>query len=258
MKTSIYLTAALFFITAATQAQTAEINKANLPSSNPDNAEVFTPLPHVVTPGATFSDAPSDAIILFDGNNLDEWTSKDKSPAKWIVANGIVTVNKKAGDIVTKRNFTSYQLHVEWKIPADITGSDQARGNSGVFLSDRYEIQVLDVYNNENKTYVNGMAGSVYRESIPLANPCKKPGEWNVYDIAYTAPEFNDDGTVKSPGRVTVFFNGVMVQNNEEIRGGTSTDKKHVYEKHGAAPLRLQAHGDKSAPISYRNIWIRK
>lgn len=258
MKTSIYLTAVLLLITAATRAQTAEINKANLPSSNPDNAVVYTPLPHVVVPGATFSNAPSDATILFDGKNLDEWTSEDKSPAKWIIANGIVTVNKKAGDIVTKRNFNSYQLHVEWKIPADITGSDQARGNSGVFLSDRYEIQVLDVYNNENKTYVNGMAGSVYRESIPLANPCKKPGEWNVYDIAYTAPEFNDDGTVKSPGRVTVFFNSVMVQNNEEIRGGTSTDKKHVYEKHGAAPLRLQAHGDKSAPISYRNIWIRE
>jgi len=258
MKTLLYPIAGMLLTVTIAQAQTAEINKANLPSSNPDNAEVYTPLPHLVKPGATFSSAPSDAIILFDGKNLDEWTSEDKSPAKWIVANGVVTVNKKAGDIVTKRNFTSYQLHVEWKVPANITGSDQARGNSGVFLSDRYEIQVLDVYNNENKTYVNGMAGSVYRESIPLANPCKKPGEWNVYDIAYTAPEFNDDGTLKSAGRVTVFFNGVMVQNNEEIRGGTSTDKKHVYQKHGAAPLRLQAHGDKSAPISYRNIWIRE
>jgi hypothetical protein len=258
MKTLFYPIAAILFTATAVQAQTAEINKANLPSSNPDNAEIFAPMPHVVKPGATFSTAPSDAIILFDGKNLDEWTSEDKSPAKWNVANGVVTVNKKAGDIETKKNFTSYQLHLEWKVPADITGSGQERGNSGVFLSGRYEIQVLDVYNNDNKTYVNGMAGSVYRESIPLANPCKKPGEWNVYDIAYTAPEFNEDGTVKSPGRVTVFFNGIMVQNNEEIRGGTSTDKKHVYEKHGPAPLRLQAHGDKSAPISYRNIWIRE
>ncbi|MES2108375.1 MAG: DUF1080 domain-containing protein [Bacteroidota bacterium] len=258
MKTLFYSIAALLLTTTAAKAQTAEINNANLPSANPDNAEVYTPLPHVVVPGATFSSAPSDAIVLFDGKNLDEWTSEDKSPAKWNVASGVATVNKSAGDIVTKRNFTSYQLHVEWKVPADITGAGQARGNSGVFLSNRYEIQVLDVYNNENKTYVNGMAGSVYRESIPLANPCKKPGEWNVYDIAYTAPEFNEDGSVKSPGRVTVFFNGVMVQNNEEIRGGTSTDKKHIYVKHGPAPLRLQAHGDKSEPISYRNIWIRE
>jgi hypothetical protein len=258
MKNTFMFTAALLCATAIAHAQTAEINKANLPSSNPDNAEIYVPIPRAVVPGAAFSNAPSDAIILFDGKNLDEWTSEDKSPAKWTVADGIATVNKLAGDIFTKRNFTSYQLHIEWKIPADITGSGQARGNSGVFLSGKYEIQVLDNYNNENKTYVNGMAGSVYRESIPLANPCKKPGEWNVYDIAYTAPEFNDNGTVKAPAHVTVFFNGVMVQNNTEIRGGTSTDKKHVYKKHDTAPLRLQAHGDKSAPISYRNIWIRE
>jgi hypothetical protein len=258
MKNTLLFSAALVCITTIACGQTTEINKANMSSSNPDNAEVYAPIPHAVVPGATFSSAPSDAIILFDGKNLDEWTSEDKSSAKWTVANGIVTVNKSAGDILTKRDFNSYQLHIEWKIPADITGSGQARGNSGVFLSDRYEIQVLDNYNNENKTYVNGMAGSVYRESIPLANPCKKPGEWNVYDIAYTAPEFNANGTVNAPAHVTVFFNGVMVQNNTEIQGGTATDKKHVYEKHGAAPIRLQAHGDKSAPISYRNIWIRE
>jgi len=257
MKTSVYLTAILLFGTAVTHAQTT-IKQANIPSANPDNAEVFAPIPKAVVPGNTFSNAPSDAIILFDGKNLDEWISEDKSPAKWTVADGIVTVNKKAGDIETKRQFNSYQLHLEWRIPADITGEGQARGNSGVFLSGRYEIQVLDNYNNENKTYTNGMAGSVYREAIPLVNPAKKAGEWNVYDIAYSAPEFNEDGSVKAPGHVTVFFNGVMVQNNTEIRGGTSTDKKHVYVKHGAAPLRLQAHGDKSAPISYRNIWIRE
>lgn len=257
MKNQLFLTAALVCATVITHAQTT-IKQANMPSANPDNAEVFTPIPKAVVPGNTFSNAPSDAIILFDGKNLDEWVSADKSPAKWTVADGIVTVNKKAGDIETKRQFNSYQLHIEWRIPADITGESQARGNSGVFLSGKYEIQVLDNYNNENKTYTNGMAGSVYREAIPLANPAKKAGEWNVYDIAYSAPEFNDDGSVKAPGHVTVFFNGVMVQNNTEIRGGTSTDKKHVYVKHGAAPLRLQAHGDKSAPISYRNIWIRE
>jgi len=258
MNKNVIFTAALLSFAAIAHGQTT-IRQANNPSANPNNAEVYEPVPKVVVPGKTFSSPPSDAIILFDGKNLDQWVSaQDKSAAKWTVANGIVTVNKAAGDIETKNNFTSYQLHIEWKIPADITGTGQERGNSGVFLSGRYEIQVLDNYNNENKTYVNGMAGSIYREAIPLVNPEKKAGEWNIYDIAYTDPEFNEDGSVKSPARVTIFFNGVMVQNNVAITGATSTDKQHVYVKHGPAPLRLQAHGDKSAPISYRNIWIRE
>ena len=259
MKNNLILTATLLLTAAISHGQTTTIKQANIPSANPNNAEVYTPLPNVVVSGKTFSTAPSDAIILFNGKNLDEWVSaKDHSPAKWLIANDVLTVNKATGDIETKRKFTSYQLHIEWKIPANISGEGQERGNSGVFLSGKYEIQVLDNSNNDNKTYVNGMAGSVYRESIPLANPEKKPGEWNVYDIAYSAPDFNDDGTVKTPGRVTIFFNGVLVQNNEEIQGGTSTDTKHVYVKHGPAPLRLQAHGDKSLPISFRNIWIRE
>jgi len=261
MKISILLTATMLAATSFTFAQTtaSEINAANKASANPDNAEIYTPLPNVVSPGKTFSNAPSDAIILFNGKNLDEWVSKkDNSAAGWTVADGIITVNKATGDIETKRKFTSFQLHIEWRIPADIQGEGQARGNSGVFLQGKYEIQVLDNYNNNNKTYVNGMAGSVYREAIPLVNPEKKPGEWNVYDIAYTAPTFNSDGSVETPARVTLFFNGVMVQNNQEIKGFTSTGKKHVYVAHGPAPLVLQAHGDKSKPISYRNIWIRE
>ncbi|MDP4132078.1 MAG: DUF1080 domain-containing protein [Bacteroidota bacterium] len=258
MKHNLVLITALLWVTANVHGQKT-IKEANSSSSNPENAQVYEPIPPVVVPGETFSSPPSDAIILFNGKNLDEWVSeKDQSPAKWTVANGAATVDKSSGDIETKRKFTSYQLHIEWKIPADITGSGQARGNSGVFLSGRYEIQVLDNYNNENKTYVNGMAGSIYRESIPLCNPEKKPGEWNVYDIAYTDPQFNDDGSLKTPARVTIFFNGVLVQNNVAIEGGTSTDTRHVYVKHGPAPLRLQAHGDKSAPISFRNIWIRE
>ncbi|MES2427114.1 MAG: DUF1080 domain-containing protein [Bacteroidota bacterium] len=241
------------------QTTTATIDQANLSSANPTNAEIFTPVPNVVTPAKAWGNAPSDAIVLFDGKNLDEWVSvKDQSAAKWTVAKDVLTVNKAVGDIETKRKFGSFQLHIEWKIPADITGTGQARGNSGIFLSGKYEIQVLDTYNNDNKTYTNGMAGSVYRESIPLVNPAKKAGEWNVYDIAYSAPEFNDDGTVKNPGRVTIIFNGVMVQNNKAIEGGTSTGVKHVYTQHGPASLKLQAHGDKSEPISYRNIWIRE
>ncbi|MCC8426149.1 DUF1080 domain-containing protein [Mucilaginibacter sp. UR6-11] len=255
------IVAALLFLSPVVYGQTtsATIKQANLSTSNPTNAEVFTPVPNVVVPAKTPGNPPSDAIILFDGKNLDEWVNaSDKSPAKWTVAKDVLTVNKATGDIETKRKFGSYQLHIEWKIPADITGTGQARGNSGIFLSGKYEIQVLDTYNNDNKTYTNGMAGSVYREAIPLANPAKKAGEWNVYDIAYTDPEFNEDGTVKNPARVTIFFNGVLIQNNVAIQGGTSTGTKHVYTPHGPAPLRLQAHGDKSAPISYRNIWIRE
>ena len=261
MKNHLILTSALLCATfiAYGQTQTSAIKQANISSANPNNAEIYAPLPNVVVPGKSFSSAPSDAIVLFDGKNLDEWVSaKDQSPAKWTVADDILTVNKATGDIETKRKFTSYQLHIEWRIPAKIEGEGQERGNSGVFLSGKYEIQVLDNSNNDNKTYVNGMAGSVYREAIPLANPEKKPGEWNVYDIAYADPEFNYDGSVKTPARVTIFFNGVLVQNNQAIQGFTSTGTKHIYVKHGPAPLKLQAHGDKSLPISFRNIWIRE
>jgi len=262
MRYNLFLTAALVGLSGIAYGQTtsADIRKANVPAVNPTDAEVFTPVPNVVTPAKTFGEAPSDAIILFDGKNLDQWQSvKDQSAAQWKIANGTLTVDKTTGDIETKRKFGSFQLHVEWKIPADITGTGQARGNSGIFLSSRYEIQVLDTYHNDNKTYTNGMAGAIYRESIPLANPAHKAGEWNYYDIAYQAPEFNQDGSVKTPAHVTIFFNGVLVQNNTEIRGGTSmTNVAHVYKTHGDMPLRLQAHGDKSEPISYRNIWIRE
>ena len=236
----------------------------NAQAGDPKLTEVWTPVPKIVTPGTTNSDAPSDAIILFDGKNLDEWASvKDPtSPAQWKVADGIITVNKSAGNIQTKRSFTDYQLHIEWKIPANITGSDQARGNSGVFLAstgpgdDGYEMQVLDCYNN--KTYVNGQTASIYKQSIPLANACKKPGEWQTYDIIWTAPRFNDDGTLKSPARVTALHNGILVQNNFELKGVTKYIGSPEYKKHGASPIKLQAHGDPSEPISYRNIWIRE
>ena len=202
--------------------------------------------------------------FLFDGKNLDEWVSvKDpQSPAQWKVADGVITVNKSVGNIQTKRAFTDYQLHIEWKIPANITGSGQARGNSGVFLAstgpgdDGYEMQVLDCYNNA--TYVNGQTASIYKQSIPLANACKKPGDWQTYDIVWTAPRFNDDGTLKSAARVTAFHNGVLVQNDYELKGATKYIGSPEYKKHGASPIKLQAHGDPSEPISYRNIWIRE
>jgi hypothetical protein len=254
-RTFCYLSTVLIMSTSlTTHAQTGD----------PKLTEVWTPVPKIVTPGATSSDAPSDAIILFDGKNLDEWVSvKDpKSPAGWTVADGMMTVNKTAGNIQTKRSFTDYQLHIEWRIPENITGEGQARGNSGVFLAstgpgdDGYEMQVLDCYNN--KTYVNGQTASIYKQSIPLANACKKPGEWQSYDIIWTAPRFNDDGTLKSPARVTAFHNGVLVQNNFELKGVTKYIGTPEYKKHGACPIKLQAHGDPSGPISYRNIWLRE
>jgi hypothetical protein len=231
-----------------------------------EDTEVYEPVPKVVTPGATNEAPPSDAIVLFDGKNLDEWvTNRDKSPAKWTVADGILTVKKGregGGNIETKRTFKNYQLHVEWRIPENITGSDQARGNSGVFLAstgpgdDGYELQVLDSYNN--KTYVNGQAGSIYKQGIPLVNPARKPGEWQTYDVVWTAPVFNEDGSVKTPAYVTVFFNGVLVQNHFQLQGETLYIGKPFYKKYDRAPIKLQAHGDRSEPISYRNIWVRE
>src|SRR5262245_2266372 len=160
------------------------------PRGDPKLTEVWEPVPPVVTPGATDAAPPSDAIVLFDGSNLDQWVSvRDKGPAKWIVANGILTVDKKTGNIETKRSFRNYQLHLEWRIPSEITGADQARGNSGVFLASTgtgdagYELQILDSYNN--KTYANGQAASIYKQGIPLANANRKPGEWQVYDVVW-------------------------------------------------------------------------
>ncbi|MVT09169.1 3-keto-disaccharide hydrolase [Chitinophaga tropicalis] len=233
--------------------------------SKPEETEVWEPVPTVVTPGKVNTDAPSDAIILFDGKNLDQWASVNdpSQPAKWKVSGGIFTVDKSTGNIQTKRSFNNYQLHIEWRIPGNITGTGQGRGNSGLFLAstgagdDGYELQILDNYNN--KTYVNGQAASVYKQTPPLVNANKKPGEWQVYDVIWTAPKFNADGSLQSPARVTAFFNGVLVQNNTELLGPTQYIGKPSYKKaHGASPIKLQAHGDKSEPISFRNIWIRE
>jgi hypothetical protein len=231
----------------------------------PEDTEIWTPVPQVVTPGATCGAPPSDAIVLFDGKNEDEWVSaQDHTPAQWVVADGIFTVKKGSGggNIETKRRFKNYQLHVEYRIPENITGSGQGRGNSGVFLAstgpgdDGYELQVLDAYNNP--TYVNGQGGSIYKQSPPLVNPARKPGEWQTYDVVWTAPTFNDDGSLKTPAYVTVLFNGVLVQNHFELKGQTLYIGQPFYKKYDRAPIKLQAHGDKSEPLSYRNIWVRE
>ena len=228
----------------------------------PEDTEAWQPVPKVITPGATDRDAPSDAIVLFGGANLDEWISvEDGSPARWTVNNGVMTVNKRAGDIRTRRAFRDFQLHLEWRIPEGITGSGQLRGNSGVFLAHDpgkagYEVQIVDSY--QNPTYVNGQAASVYKESPPMVNAMRKPGEWQTYDIAWTAPVFNADGSLKSPAYVTVFHNGVLVQNHFALTGITKNTGLPEYIAHGPAPIMLQAHQDPSAPISFRNIWLRE
>jgi hypothetical protein len=229
----------------------------------PEETEVWTPVPPIVTPGATDSAPPSDAIVLFDGKNEDEWVSaQDHTPAKWIVTDGVLLVAKGTGNIETKRSFKNYQLHIEWKIPENITGSGQARGNSGVFLASLgpgdagYELQVLDSYNNT--TYVNGQAGSIYKESPPLVNPNRKPGEWQSYEVVWTAPTFNADGSLNTPAFVTAFFNGVLVQNHFQLKGQTLYIGQPFYKAYDRAPIKLQAHGDKSEPISFRNIWVRE
>ena len=225
----------------------------------PEDTEIWSPVPAVVTPGATNAMPPSDAVVLFDGKNLDAWESVKHTPAQWTVANGIMTVNKPTGDIETKQRFTDYQLHVEWRIPTNVTGSGQARGNSGVYLaytdSGGYELQVMDSY--KNPTYVNGQAGSMYKQYPPLVNAARKPGEWQTYDVVWTAPRFNADGTLASPAYVTAFHNGVLVQNHVALKGVTLYIGTPAYHAHGPASILLQAHGDPSPPISYRNIWVR-
>lgn len=218
----------------------------------PEETEVWEPEPRMVA--TTPNSAPSDAIVLFDGSSLNQWVSqKDgSSPAEWKIADGAFTVVKGKGGIQTKQEFTDYQLHVEWRSPTEIVGEGQGRGNSGIFMQGRYEVQVLDSYNN--RTYSNGQAASLYKQRMPLVNATKAPGEWQTYDIIWTAPRFNADGILVSKARVTVLHNGVLVQNNVELDGPTEFIGLPKYKAHGPGPIVLQDHND---PVSFRNIWIR-
>jgi hypothetical protein len=210
--------------------------------------------PLVITPGKLNADPPSDAIVLFNGQNLSRWQSGDGTAAKWRVINGYAEVAPGAGDIVTREKFGDSQLHIEWATPAVPKGEGQDRGNSGVFLMERYEIQVLDSY--ANKTYYHGQAGAVYKQHAPLVNASRKPGEWQAYDIVFRAPRFDEQGKVIERARITVFHNGVLIQNNVEIYGITYNDRPALYMAHSPQePIRLQDHGN---PTRYRNIWIRR
>lgn len=219
----------------------------------PEASEVWDPEPRIVTPGSTAHDPPSDAIVLLDATSTDHWQHQDGSAIKWNFEDGILTVQKGTGSIFTKENFGDCQLHIEWRSPLIIEGEGQGRGNSGIFFQNRYEVQVLDSY--QNRTYSNGQAGSIYKQSIPLANAMRPTGEWQSYDIIFKAPVFNNDGIKTSSGYLTVIHNGVVIQNHTEIKGTTEYIGFPKNDAHGLAPIQLQDHGN---PVSYRNIWLRK
>jgi Domain of Unknown Function (DUF1080) len=223
----------------------------------PEMTEIWEPQVRVVTPGKSNADAPADAIILFDGKNMDQWVSQNdiSKPCPWkIVNNDHMEVVPGSGGIQTKMKFGDCQLHIEFSAPDIVEDRGQGRGNSGVFLQNRYELQILDSYNN--RTYSNGQAGSIYKDHPPLVNAMRSPLEWNSYDIVYTAPRFKPDGRIDSPARITAFHNGVLIQNNSVVNGLTLYIGLHQYaEAHSDDVIALQDHGNKT---QFRNIWLRK
>ncbi|GAA4272485.1 DUF1080 domain-containing protein [Aquimarina gracilis] len=221
--------------------------------TDPKETEVWEPEPKAIS--FNENNVPSDAVVLFDGSNLEAWVSaKDSvSAAGWIInPDKTMTVKPGTGDIQTKQNFGSIQLHLEWSAPDVIEGNGQGRGNSGVFFQNKYEVQILDSY--QNKTYANGQATSVYKQHIPLVNATKAPDQWQAYDIIFHAPEFDNDGNKTKSGTFTVIHNGVLVQDHVEILGTTEYIGPPKNPVHGKGPIKLQDH---SNPVQYRNIWVR-
>ncbi|SKC82157.1 protein of unknown function [Pseudoxanthomonas indica] len=222
------------------------------PARDPAKTEVWKPVPAIVAtpPNA----APSDAVVLFDGKDLSAWEGEQGGKAPWRIANGAFTVVPGSKGIRTKQSFCDVQLHIEWRTPAETKGFDgQARGNSGIFLQEVYELQVLDSY--DNPTYSNGQAASIYKQAIPLVNASRKPGEWQAYDVIWKAPRFSEGGGLLSPARITVLHNGVLVQNDTVVSGKTEYIGAPSYPPHGCAPIFLQDH---DATVSYRNVWVRE
>lgn len=224
--------------------------------TKPEETEFYEPKVSAVKPGVNGS-APSDAIVLFDGTSLDAWIHvQDSTAANWNLNNdGSMTVKDKTGNIQTKQNFGDVQLHMEWSSPADVQRDGQNRANSGVFLNGMYEVQILD--NNDNPTYVNGQVGSIYKQHVPLAMASVPSGEWNTYDIIYRSPEFNGAGEKIKSGTITVLHNGILVQDDVELKGTTPYIGWPKNPEHGKGPLMLQDHQDNSR-VSYRNIWVRE
>ncbi len=248
---------AVLFLNVAVHGQQKQEGSIWPAPMKPEMTEVFDPEVSIVVPGEKAGMPPSDAIILFDGSDINkEWSDRDGNPSKWIIKDGALVCVRGSGEIKTKRKFMDFQLHIEWKTPEEISGEGQGRGNSGVFLQELYEVQVLDSYNN--RTYRHGQAGSLYKQHAPLVNASRKPGEWQTYDIIYTAPRFATDESVYfTPPRVTVIHNGVLIQNNVSLRGPTLYIgiPEYSVKKHGPGSLVLQDHGN---PVAYRNIWIRE
>jgi len=225
----------------------------NLLAQKPEETEDWSKKPVVVTPGKGTL-PPSDAIILYaNADDTEKWEGENGKPIQWD-AGAQLTVAPKTSGIKTKQAFGDVQLHIEWRSPMEVVGNGQGRGNSGVFLMGKYELQVLDSY--ENETYYNGQAGSMYKQHIPLVNACRPPGTWQSYDVIFTAPVYNEDGSLHSPAYITVLHNGVLIQNHVELMGATEFIGKPKYKMHAdKLPLSLQDHGN---PVSYRNIWVRE
>lgn len=222
------------------------------PARDPARTEVWTPVPAVVS--APPGKAPSDAIVLFDGKDVSAWEAEQGGRVPWRVADGALTVVPGSKGIRTRQRFCDIQLHVEWRTPTDTKGFDgQNRGNSGIFLQELYELQVLDSYNNP--TYANGQAGAIYKQAMPRVNASRAPGQWQAYDILWKAPRFSPGGGLISPARITVLHNGVLVQDDTVLSGKTEYIGAPSYAPHGCAPLYLQEH---DAKVSYRNIWVRE
>ena len=280
MKRFLLVTACLLFGAILYSQEKKEYPKPK--HMQPSHTKFWLPQPPVVTPGAyratvdmpvpgkvkkgqaptapacveasdIYVTAPSDAIVLFDGSGLDEWVGPKGAAPGWTVADGVLTVAPGSGEILTKRVFHDFQLHIEWCEPEDIEGESQGRGNSGVYLQGMYEIQVLDSYQNE--TYASGGAASIYKQHAPLVNAMRAPGKWNVYDIIYEAPTFKKDGTFRTYPHVTILHNGIVVQNHTEILGTTEYVGFPHQRLHGDGPILLQDHGN---PVRFRNIWIRE
>ncbi len=248
----------LFITTLALTATLAAQAQLQPKKMTPESSEVWSPVPRLVTPGAPSAavsgfTAPSDALVLFDGRNLDMWESVKGGNAPWTVDGGALVTAAGKGGIRTKQEFGDFQLHIEWRSPAEVKGNSQGRGNSGVFMQGLYELQVLDSY--DNRTYSNGQAGSIYKQTMPLVNAAKRPGEWQTYDVAYTAPRFNKDGMMLIPPYITVFHNGVLIQNHTAIQGHTDYIGRPTVLPHGRGPIMLQDHGN---PTAFRNVWIRE
>ena len=222
---------------------------------DPEATEVWEPVPPAVVPGATHRMPPSDAVVLFGGDDLSAWQQPDGNAPAWTVKDGAMIVAPGSGGLETKQSFGDVQLHIEWRTPTDTTGMHgQDRGNSGIFFQNRYEVQVLDSY--ESRTYSNGQAGSVYKQHIPAVNASTPPGTWQAYDIVFIAPRFREDSSLAAPARLTVFHNGVLLHHNAVLEGGTVYRGAPSYEAHPAkAPLSLQDH---SHPVRFRNIWLRE